>query len=103
MSIDERRAIYQTDAFGDLIYDDENKPILKDIYVSFDYQKENRFKTRCRAINDRMHGVYNTGEGGAYLGLALGGPIASLKKYAIGLIDRRFSRARYDFRTRDIR
>ena len=103
LSIDERRAIYQTDAFGDLIYDDDNNPILKDIYVSFDYQQENRFKTRCRAINNRMHGVYNKGDGGAYLGLALGGPIASLKKYAIGLIDRRFSRARYDFRTRDIR
>lgn len=103
MSIDERRAIYQTDAFGDLIYDDNMNPVLKDIYVPFDYQQENRFKTRCRAINDRMHGVYNKGDGGAYLGLALGGPIASLKKYAIGLIDRRFSRARYDFRTKDIR
>lgn len=103
LSIDERRAIYQTDTFGDLIYDDDHNPILKDVYIPFDSQQENRFRTRCRAINNRMHGVYNRGDGGAYLGLALGGPIASLKKYAIGLIDRRFSRARYDFRTRDIR
>lgn len=103
LSTDERRAIYQTDDFGDLIYDDNHNPILKDAYIPFNYQQENRFRTRCRAINNRMHGVYNRGDGGAYLGLALGGPIASLKKYAIGLIDRRFSRARYDFRTRDIR
>lgn len=103
LSTDEKRAIYQTDAFGDLIYDDNHNPILKDVYIPFDYQQENRFRTRCRAINNRMHGVYNRGDGGAYLGLALGGPIASLKKYAIGLIDRRFSRARYDFRTKDIR
>lgn len=103
LSTDEKRAIYQTDAFGDLIYDDDHNPILKDVYIPFDSQQENRFRTRCRAINNRMHGVYNRGDGGAYLGLALGGPIASLKKYAIGLIDRRFSRARYDFRTKDIR
>lgn len=103
LSTDEKRAIYQTDAFGDLIYDDDHNPILKDVYISFDSQQENRFRTRCRAINNRMHGVYNRGDGGAYLGLALGGPIASLKKYAIGLIDRRFSRARYDFRTKEVR
>lgn len=103
LSTDEKRAIYQTDAFGDLIYDDDHNPILKDVYIPFDSQQENRFRTRCRAINNRMHGVYNRGDGGAYLGLALGGPIASLKKYAIGLIDRRFSRARYDFRTKEIR
>ena len=103
LSTDEKRAIYQTDDFGDLIYDDDHNPILKDVYISFDSQQENRFRTRCRAINNRMHGVYNRGDGGAYLGLALGGPIASLKKYAIGLIDRRFSRARYDFRTKEVR
>lgn len=100
---DEKIAIYKTDDFGNIIYDDEDNPILKDIYIPFNSQQENRFKTRCRAINNRMHGVYNKGDGGAMLGLAIGGPILSLKKYAIGLIDRRFSRARYDFRTKEVK
>lgn len=102
LSVDERSAIYEN-IEGNIQYDDQGNPILKDIYIPFNSQQENRFRTRCRAINNRMHGVYNKGDGGAYLGLALGGPIASLKKYAIGLIDRRFSRTRYDFRTKDIR
>ena len=102
LSVDERSAIYEN-IEGNIQYDEQGNPILKDIYIPFNSQQENRFRTRCRAINNRMHGIYNRGDGGAYLGLALGGPIASLKKYAIGLIDRRFSRARYDFRTKDIR
>lgn len=102
LSIDERSAIYEN-IEGNIQYDEQGNPILKDPYIPFNSQQENRFRTRCRAINNRMHGVYNKGDGGAYLGLALGGPLASLKKYAIGLIDRRFARTRYDFRTRDIR
>lgn len=72
-------------------------------YSLWDNRQETLFKTRCRGINNRMHGVYNSSDGGAYLTYALGGPIAALKKYAIGLIDRRFSSARYDIRSGDIR
>ena len=50
-----------------------------------------------------MHGVYNRGDGGAFQKLAIASMAASMKKYAIGLIDRRFSFARYDFRTGETR
>lgn len=101
---DELKAIYVTNPDGSLPLDINMDPVyqFKDIYIPFDTKQENLFRLRCRAINNRMHGVYNKGDGGAYLGLALGGPIASLKKYAIGLIDRRFARARYDFRKKDV-
>lgn len=95
-------AIYQQDASGNFILKDGHK-VLKDIYIPWDVRHENRFRTRARAINNRLHGVYNTGDDGAYTKLVLGAAIASLKKYAIGLIDRRFSRARYDFRIQDYR
>jgi hypothetical protein len=50
-----------------------------------------------------MHGVYNSNDGGAFMKIAVATPILSLKKYAIGLIDAEFSRARYDFRTKQMR
>ena len=77
--------------------------MLIDPYVEFDSRQQNRFRTRCRAINNRMHGVYNRGDGGAFQKLAIASMAASMKKYAIGLIDRRFSFARYDFRTGETR
>ena len=70
---------------------------------TWDLKTENQFRLRCRGCNNRLHGIYNTGDGGALLGNILGPMILSLKKYAIGLIDRRFARARYDFRIRGMR
>lgn len=71
----------------------------KSRYRTWDEKAQNKWKMRVRGINNRMHGVYNQNDGGAYLGSVLGAPFASLKKYAIGLIDNRFSRIKYDFRT----
>ena len=50
-----------------------------------------------------MHGVYNRGDGGAFQKLFIASVAASMKKYAIGLIDRRFSATRYDVRTNTVR
>lgn len=79
--------------------DAEGNPVLIDPYVPFDYIQQTKYKTRCRAINDRLHGVYNRGDGGAFQKFAIATLAASMKKYAIGLIERRFSLTKYDART----
>lgn len=94
------KAVYKTNDDGSLMFDEEGNKILKDIYVPWDIKTQTLFKTNCRGINNRLHGVYNSNDGGAYLGKILGPAFASLKKYAIGLIDRRFTRSRYDARAK---
>lgn len=94
------KAVYETDTDGNLIFDHAGNKVLKDIYVPWDNKAKTLFKLTCRGINDRLHGVYNSGDGGAFLGTILGPSFATLKKYAIGLIDRRFSRSRHDTRSK---
>ena len=94
------KAVYETDTDGNLIFDHAGNKVLKDIYVPWDNKAQTLFKTTCRGINNRLHGVYNSNDGGAFLGTILGPSFATLKKYAIGLIDRRFSRSRYDVRSK---
>lgn len=92
-------AVYEFEN-GELVTDDKGNKIVRSAYVPWDFAAQTLFKTKCRGINDRLHGVYNSNDGGAYLGSVFGAPIASLKKYAIGLIDRRFARGRYDIRSK---
>lgn len=109
LTIAEKRAIYQQEVTGpteNIEFKRDpytNKEILIDPYVPFDNAQQSRFRTRCRGINNRMHGVYNRGDGGAFQKFAIASMAASMKKYAIGLIDRRFAFSRYDFRTGEFR
>ena len=81
-------------------YIDEENSI---VYRKYDEQQDNRFRNRAQMNNNAMHGIYNTQDAGAMMRFAAAGAIASLRKYAIGLFDDRFARARYDFRTRSIK
>lgn len=73
------------------------------VYRKFDQQQESGFRNRAQMSTNAMHGVYNTQDAGAMMRFAAAGAVASLRKYAIGLVDDRFARARYDFRTRSIK
>lgn len=101
--VEKEKALYQYDSMGALMFDEEGNKILKDIYISWDNAGETRFLSNIVGITSRMYGPTTRAEGGAYMSLALGTALASLKRYAIGLIDNRFARARYDARTRTIR
>lgn len=72
----------------------------KNKYIPFDEQAQNTWRMRMRGINNRLHGVYNRMDAGAMCKFALAAPLLSFKKYAIGLIDARFARGRYDLRTK---
>lgn len=79
------------------------KYLRKTDYKPWDNEAQTQYRMRVRAINNRLHGVYNKMDQGAYARVFLGPIIASLKKYAIGLIDRKFARARIDLRTGKVR
>lgn len=75
----------------------------KDSWVPFDDKQENLIRLQCRGINNRLHGVYNRGDGGAFSKFVITSLALSMKKYAIGLVNRRFSASRYDARTGTMR
>lgn len=105
LSRDEKYILYESKIVSNETSGESYLDIIqkkKSAWVPLDEKQENRFMLKCRNLNNHMHGVYNTGDGGAYLGTALGGAIASLRKYAIGMIDDRFARLRYDYRLGDI-
>lgn len=87
----------------DRLSEEEEEYLLKDPNVTYDMQQDNKYRIRARAVNNRMHGVYNSMDGGAYVSSLIGPMIALMKRYAIGLIDRRFSRVRYDYRKKKMR
>lgn len=104
-----RKGQFLTDDKMDALYNKEvengitKHTSLKSTYVPWDAKSQSAFKVRVRAINNRMHGVYNSSDGGSFMKIAIATPILALKKYAIGLIDGEFSRARYDHRTKQMR
>lgn len=73
--------------------------LLKDSYVAWDSKAQTRWRMDARAMNNRLHGVYNKMDKGAYGRTVYGAMMAILKRYSIGLIDRKITRGRLDLRT----
>lgn len=78
--------------------DTENtlKSLEEDSYrLTWTVDDESSFMDRCREINNRMHGIYNNQDKTAFHQLWYGNALLSMKGYALGMIERRWSRGHY--------
>lgn len=96
-STDAIKAIAKTDEEGNTLYDEDDRVIIKDNWVPLDNRMETKFNIMCRRVNHRMHGIYNRGDRGAYATKTYAAFFLSLKKYALGLWESRYTGARMDF------
>lgn len=81
-----------------------NKDSLMDIYrtISNKYgnniwstEDESNFMDKVREVNNRMHGVYNNQDKAAFQKTIIGNMLAAFKKYALGMVERRFGKNKY--------
>ena len=64
------------------------------------YKFTNYFSRKCAAINQRMHGIYNTEDMNAFQRLAVGRMVMIFRKWIVPSIEKRYDTINYNFDTK---
>lgn len=88
--------IFNVDAEGNPINDPNPRGVyLGDRAIAY-------IQTRMRAVNNRMHGVYNNQDMGSIADHLYTPILLTLKRYAIGIFEKRWKSKRYSVMDRDV-
>lgn len=71
--------------------------LKEDAYnLTWTVDDESAFMDKCRELNNRMHGIYNNQDKTAFHQLWYGNALLSMKGYALGMMERRWSQNHYN-------
>lgn len=72
------------------------KSLEDDAYkLTWSIDDESAYMDKCREVNNRMHGIYNNQDKVAFQGNWFGNALLSMRGYALGMIERRYSSGHY--------
>lgn len=73
------------------------RKLQEDSYnLTWQVEDESTFMDKCREINNRMHGIYNNQDKTYFHQKWYGSMLLSMKGYALGMMERRWSRGHYN-------
>lgn len=75
---------------------------LKSNELMFNEDNESAFMDKCRDICNKMHGVYNMQDRGAFQQSFYGNLLMSMRGYALGMVNKRFNTSHYSVPQRKV-